>query len=148
MKTRERRSIGELLLLIFIALLLLYSLYLNIFEHEDVKAFSIFASLILAVQAVLYYFRSEYELTEEALLIHERWPLRDKRIPYEDVVRYKIIFYRMGSEARRKTPRDVMLVYRKGKRGKSVMICPEDPDNFAGEFQKMLQSHAVSAETV
>ena len=130
MKTKGRREAFNLIVLIFVAFLALCSLYELLIKKEDVLTFVIFIWIVLIGEVLYFYFRPEYELTDDALLIHEKKPLPDRQIPYSDMVRYKIVEYKLG-EKRKGTAKDVVIVYRKKNRGRTLVISPEDASDFA-----------------
>ena len=138
MRYKSRRGIGELILLVFMSALALYTLYLNIFKDYHMLLLTVLLAAAALAQGALYYFRPEYELTEDALLIHEKKPLKDRQIAYADVVRYRILGHRLGGLEREREPKDILLVYRKGQREKSEIISPEEAGVFAEAIGKIL----------
>ena len=76
------------------------------------------------------------ELTEEALIIHEKDPLKDKTVPYDQITEYHMVRRRFGSD-KPGLARDFYLAYQIGKKRRVAILSPQDGDGFAAEFKKV-----------
>ena len=138
MRVKSYRGVTELILLIVSAVLWLGSLGVGLLQDREVLRFTLILTPILLAQAYFYFMAPEFELTEEALLIHEKWPLKSKTIPYGDIESFRTVGHRLGSESRRESPKEIWLSYQAGGRKKRLILCPEDADDFA----VLLRRHA------
>ena len=136
MKFASRKRTWEVILLIFMLLLVLYTLFCCLFRDSEVWGLLAFLVLIAACQGALLWFRQEYEMTDEELIIHEKKPLKDKHIPYEAVTEYHLVFRRWFFKDRPNLPKDVYLAYSSGKRKRVDIISPDDADGFVAEFKE------------
>lgn len=136
MRFSSRKSKWELILLVFMLLLFLYTVYLCLFVYHEIWSMVLILGLITACQGFFFYFRSEYEMTEQALVLHEKKPLKDKEILYEDIAEYRIVPRRLFGGDKPGLPKDIFIGYYKNDRKRSVILSPKDPEGFDAEFMK------------
>lgn len=132
----SRRSNFEVALLIFILLLLLYTVYLCLFKESDAWGLAGILALSAACQSFFLYFRPACELTDKSLLIHEKKPLRSKEILYKDIMEYRLISRRFFGANRPGAPKDVYIIYMHGNRKRSVILSLQKADDFNEDFLK------------
>ena len=131
-----RKGKGERIGLVFTLALLLYALYLLIFKHTDVGGFTAALAVLSLCLAFFCYFTQTYELTEDALIIHEKQPLKDKTVPYDQITEYHMVRRRFGQDKPGQA-RDFYLAYQIGKKRRVAILSPQDGDGFAAEFKKV-----------
>lgn len=127
MQYKSKRGIGELILIVFIGALLLLSLYVYAAYRSQVVTWIIVLTLLEAGMLYFYFARTEYELTEDALIVRERWPFRSRTIPYDDMKNYRI-----GDRAGGRLGRiyDVYVIYAEGEKERFLILSPENRDDF------------------
>ena len=132
MRYKGKRGIGELILIVFIGALLLLSLYSLIVYHSRTLSLIIVLALLEIGMLYFYFFRTEYELTEDALIIRERRPFKSRTIPFADMKNYRI-----GGRAGGRMGRlyDIYLVYTEGGKDRFLILSPENKDDFVKELR-------------
>ena len=136
MKFESRRNAGEPIRFFFMLALLLYTVYLCLFRETKVWGLAGILGVITALLGALCWFRQTYELTDDAIIIHEKKPLRNKRIAYKDVLEYHAVFRWWFGEDRPGRSKDFHLSYRQGSKKKTVILSPGDADDFLEEFHR------------
>lgn len=127
MQYKSKRGIGELILIVFIGALLLLSLYVYAVYRSQVVTWIIVLALLEAGMLYFYFARTEYELTEDSLIVRERPPFKGRTIPYADMKNYRI-----GGRAGGRMGRlyDVYLIYAAGEKERFLIMSPENRDDF------------------
>ena len=133
MQYKSKRGIGELILIVFIGALLLLSLYVYAVYRSQVVTWIIVLTLLEAGMLYFYFARTEYELTEDALIVRERWPFRSRTIPYDDMKNYRI-----GDRAGGRLGRiyDVYVIYADRKKERFLILSPENRDDFVKNLRQ------------
>ena len=133
MQYKSKRGIGELILIVFIGALLLLSLYVYAVYRSQVVTWIIVLALLEAGMLYFYFARTEYELTEDALIVRERWPFRSRTIPYDDMKNYRI-----GDRAGGRLGRiyDVYVIYADRKKERFLILSPENRDDFVKNLRQ------------
>ena len=127
MRYKSKRGIGELILILFIGALLLLSLYAFFAYHSRTLALALVLTVLEAGMLYFYFLRTEYELTEDALVIRERWPFRGRSIPYASMQNYRI-----GGRAGGRMGRlyDIYLIFEENGKERFLILSPENRDDF------------------
>ena len=127
MQYKSKRGIGELILILFVGALLLLSLYAELVYHSRTRSLTAVLALAEAGMLYFYFFRTVYELTEDALVIRERWPFKNKRIPYAAMKNYRI-----GGRGGGRMGRlyDIYLIYEESGKERFLILSPENRDDF------------------
>ena len=127
MQYKSKRGIGELILIVFIGALLLLSVYTYAVYRSRVITWIIMLALLEAGMLYFYFARTEYELTEDTLIVRERWPFRSRNIPYADIKNYRI-----GDRAGGRLGRiyDVYLIFTEREKDRFLILSPENRDDF------------------
>ena len=127
MRYKGKRGIGELVLILFVGAFLLLSLYVYFAYGSRTLTLALLLALTEAGMLYFYFARTEYELMEDALVIRERWPFKDRRIAYAAMKNYRI-----GGRAGGRLGRlyDIYLIYAEEGKDRFVILNPEDRDDF------------------
>ena len=127
MRYKSKRGIGELILILFIGALLLLSLYACFVYGSRTLTLSLVLALLEAGMLFFYFFRTEYELTEETLIIREHPPFRGRSIPYAAMKNYRI-----GGRGGGRMGRlyDIYLIYEESGKERFLILSPENRDDF------------------
>ena len=132
MRYKSKRGIGELILIVFIGVLLLLALYSLTVYHSRTGSLVILLAMLELGMLYFYFFRTEYELTEVALVIRERLPFKNRTIRYADMKNYRI-----GGRAGGRMGRlyDIYLIYTEGGKDRFLILSPENKDEFVKELR-------------
>ena len=127
MRYKSKRGIGELILILFVGALLLLSLYACFAYGSRTLTLAFVLALLEAGMLYFYFFRTEYELGEDALIIRERPPFRSRRIPYAAMKNYRI-----GGRAGGRMGRlyDIYLICEESGKERFLILSPENRDDF------------------
>jgi hypothetical protein len=134
MRYKSTRGIGELILICFVGALLLLSLYAYFAYQSRTGLLILVLALLEAGMLYFYLFRTEYELTEDALIIRERRPFKGRSIPYADMKNYRI-----GGRAGGRMGRlyDIYLIYTEGGKDRFLILSPENRDDFVKNLRHL-----------
>ena len=129
---KSKRGIGELILMLFLAVLLLLCLYSYFAYQSRVLSLALILGLTEAGMLYFYLCRTEYTLTEEALLVKEPRPFKSRTIPYTAMKNYRI-----GGRAGGRMGRiyDIYLIYAEGGADRFLILSPENKDEFVKELR-------------
>ena len=136
MKFESRRNMGEPIRFFFMLALLLYTVYLCLFRQSRVWGFAVILGVITALLGALCWFNQTYELADDEMIVHEKKPLKSKRIAYRDVLEYHTVSRWWFGEDRPGRSKDFHLSYRQGSKKKTVILSPGDADDFLEEFHR------------
>lgn len=136
MKFESRRNMGEPIRFFFMLALLLYTVYLCLFRQSRVWGFAVILGVITALLGALCWFHQTYELADDEMIVHEKKPLKSKRIAYRDVLEYHTVSRWWFGEDRPGRSKDFHLSYRQGSKKKTVILSPGDADDFLEEFHR------------
>lgn len=130
---KNKRGIGETILIAFMTLLLLLGLYSFFVYHLQIQLLLVIMVVAEAGLLYFYFFGTQYELTDDALILRERKPFRDKRIAYDTIRSYRIGGRSLGRIGR---IYDLYLTYEESGKKHVLILTPEDRDEFVKELRQ------------